>query len=97
MSNKSFAIRRVSWRWDAKNLLLMPSIEVSEITQGRPGVTIVIPVIPPEEGEDGGSTHQPPARIPPTPITITPAITQISVYHNGVLVGVASALNFIDG
>ena len=99
MANKSFAIRRVSWSWDAQKLLLMASISVSEITQGYTGYTIEIPAIPPEEvpGTGGGGTVRiPPITIPPYP-TITPAVTQISIYHNGVFVGVASALNFVDG
>jgi hypothetical protein len=70
-TDKSFAIRSVSWNWDATSQILIPTISVAEITQGFVGTTIIIPVIPPDAGDDGGSFKQPPIITPPIP-TPTP-------------------------
>lgn len=95
---KVFAIRELRWQWNSQSLILLPSLTVSEVTQGFSGTTLVIPVVPPDEGEGGGhhTPQIPPINIPPIPV-IPPVTMQIAVYHNGVLVGLATGLNFVDG
>lgn len=97
-SEKKFAIKDVSWAYYAAEELLIPTITLAEVTQGFNGTTIVIPIEPPDEGSGGGSFTPgiPPIHIPPIPV-VPPVTMQIAVYHNGVLVGMATGLNFVDG
>lgn len=98
-SDKSFAIRGVYWNWDASSQVLTSSISVAEMTQGFAGATIVIPEIPPDAGDDGGSFKQPPVTVPPiptiTPITVGAGSGTIAIYDNGEFVINANAINFI--
>lgn len=70
-NQKPFAIRGMSWDFDANNELLLPSLSVSEVTQGFDGDTIEIPPIPPVDGENGGGFSVPPITVPPLPIPIS--------------------------
>jgi len=47
---KSFAIRRISWKLDTDRHMMSPSLTLAEIVQGFDGDAIAVPEIPPDEG-----------------------------------------------
>lgn len=97
-TNKSFAIREISWSWDSVNEILLPKVGVSEITQGTLSTTISIPIEPPDTtgGGGGGSIRQPPIQIPPIPtVTGGTGVIGINVYENGVYKGTSLDFNFV--
>ena len=93
-SEKEFIIRSKDLSWDAKSKILLTRLTAAEITQGFAGTTVVIPDVPPGDGDDdGGGTYKiPTITVPPMP-TIT---INLAVYHNDVFVGNATAFNFLD-
>jgi hypothetical protein len=60
-AQKEFTPRSISWRYDAENGLLLPSVTLKEITKGNAGQRIAIPVAPP----DDTGFEQPPIQVPP--------------------------------
>jgi len=80
-SEKSFMIRGVTWTYDAEKKAFLPRVDLHEATQGFAGTTIIIPDVPPTEGEDGGSFTVPPFTVPPIPQAV-PIITGTSVGIN---------------
>lgn len=98
-ADKSFALRSIAWNWDATNQVLIPNITVTEMTQGFSGATIVIPEIPPDAGDDGGSFKQPPVIIPPipTPTTITGGTGTLKVYSLYLVTSDSSGLETATG
>jgi hypothetical protein len=68
---KAFTPRMMSWNYDAKKSLFLPSIALREVTQGNAGQTIVIPPAPPD-----GGYGQPPIPLPPPvpPIPVPPTL-----------------------
>ena len=67
-TEKPCAIRSMSWNYYSKDELLLPNVNVSEVTQGFIGDTIIIPPVPPVAGDGGGGFSLPPIVIPPFPI-----------------------------
>jgi hypothetical protein len=97
-SNKKFVVQGITWNCDSKALVTIPSINVSEVTQGFDGVTVVIPPVPPSEGSGGGSFSP----VPYTPTTttvssVTGSITGLYVKDDHVLQGsgTVTILDFI--
>jgi hypothetical protein len=68
---KAFTPRTMSWSFDAKKGLFLPSVGLREVTQGNAGETIAIPVEPPSAGYE-----QPPIPLPPVvpPLPSLPSI-----------------------
>lgn len=76
MTDKPFALRSLSWTYDPEKQIILPSIELSEVTVGFNGTTIPIPPVPPTGGEDGGGYSTPPIVIPNLPsFTFPPTIS----------------------
>jgi hypothetical protein len=97
-ADKSFAIRTVSWNWDATNQVIISTIGVSEITQGFAGTTITIPAVPPDAGDDGGTFKQPPINVPPVPTPTTTSVPTellVNIYENGTYKGSTININFV--
>lgn len=65
---KKFGIYSIAWVFDAEKQVLIPTISMKEMKTGFSGTTIVIPEIPPDEGDYGGSYDQPPFVVPPLPV-----------------------------
>ena len=59
-NQKAFTPTSMTWNYDAKDNLLLPSISLAEVTQGNAGQTIAIPLEPPDAGY-----KQPPIQLPP--------------------------------
>lgn len=93
-NNKAFHPTGMSWTYDPKKGTLLPTLTLHEATSGFDATAIVIPAIPPTTDPGGGGYTAPPVTIPP--IVIPPFTGFIYVYHNGILVAVVSALNFVD-
>lgn len=96
-TNKPFAVRGVNHQWDARNEVLLTSIDVAEVTQGFVGTSIAIPIEPPDvDDNNGGSVNQPPITVPPI-TTTTPSTSgsAVNVYENGVFKMTTNNLNFI--
>jgi len=93
-NKKAFHPTMMSWNYDSSQGVLLPTLTLHEVTQGFAGTAIVIPAIPPVTDPGGGGFDIPPITIPP--IVIPPFTGFIYVYHNGTLVAVVSALNFVD-
>jgi hypothetical protein len=72
---KAFTPRTMSWDWQPKKGLFLPSVGLREVTQGNAGETIAIPVEPPSAGYE-----QPPIPLPPVvpPIPSIPTTSIIS-------------------
>lgn len=51
-TNKKFAVRGKSISWEGNTRKLLSTLILSEVTQGFTGDTIIIPVEPPDEGDD---------------------------------------------
>ena len=68
-TNKAFAIRGKNISWNGEDRRMMTTLYLSEITQGYPGDTIIIPVDIPDE-EDVPPDVVPP--VPPPPPVIPP-------------------------
>jgi hypothetical protein len=64
---KAFSPTIMRWNYDAEKNVLLPSVTLSEITQGNDGQTIAIPVAPPDEGFDQPPLPLPPP-VPPLPV-----------------------------
>lgn len=88
---KEFRAEQIDWVYDARNEFLYCVVNFSQLTSGFAASTIVIPDVPPVEGDPnggGGSFDVPPFNVPPLPFT-DPAssgnsITQIAfASHNG--------------
>jgi PKD repeat protein len=92
--HKKFHITEMSWTYDPQKGTLLPNITLHEVTSSYPGTAIVIPPVAPNTDPGGGGYTPPPIYIPP--IVIPPFTGFLYVYHNGILVAVVSALNFID-
>jgi len=90
---KPFAIRGVTWTYDAAKKSYIPRVDLHEVTQGFDAATIIIPEVPPTEVPGGGTVDIPPIQVPPIP---TPSPQYISIYHNNIFVCYARALNFMD-
>lgn len=73
-SNKAFMVQEIGWQYDSKNKRLLQNIALHEVTQGFDGDTIVIPNVPPTDGEDGGF-DTPPISVPPIPPITIPAFS----------------------
>ena len=74
-TNEPFSVRSVSWSWDAKTKVLLPTVNLAQIVAGFDGETVIIPAEPPEgggnePGEPGGVWTVPPIIIPPLPIPV---------------------------
>jgi hypothetical protein len=69
---KAFTPRTMSWDWQPKKGLFLPSVGLREVTQGNAGETIAIPVEPPSAGYE-----QPPIPLPPVvpPIPSLPPVS----------------------
>jgi len=67
---KAFAIRGLSWQYDSRNQVLISNVNLAEIVTGTPGVTIIIPDIPPTDDGGGGNYEQPPLQVPPLPTSM---------------------------
>lgn len=65
-NKKGFSIRGITWNWDAKAEVLYPQTSLHELVNGFPAETIVIPDVPPTDG-DGGDFEQPDINVPPLP------------------------------
>jgi len=93
-TTKAFAIRSINWNFDPVRKTMVPQVNLHEITQGFDADTITIPDVPPTDagGDGGGSFDQQPIDVPPIPS----GGIGILIYHNGVIKGYATALNFID-
>ena len=59
------------WRWDAKNRVLLPSIDFQSLVNGNVGDTVEIPISPADAGLNGGFSV-PGLQIPPLPILVWP-------------------------
>lgn len=59
---KPFTVRSVSWKFDAERKLLLPTINIHEVTSGYSGQTIPIPDAP-----DADGFEIPPIDVPPIP------------------------------
>jgi hypothetical protein len=88
---KAFAVRGMSWMYNGEQSLLLPMLNISEVTQGLPGDTIPIPDEAPTGGYD-----QPPFDDPPPPWTgdCPPGIW---LFDEGVLLGRVISLDFRGG
>lgn len=81
---QEFRVEQIDWVYDSPNEFLYYVISFSQLTSGIPASTIVIPDVPPVEGDPGsggGSFDVPPFNVPPLPFTepssVGGAITQI--------------------
>jgi len=95
-SEKEFVIRSKNISWNSQTKTILNRIAIAELTQGFAGTTVVIPDVPPGDGDDdGGGTYKiPTITVPPIPI---PTIfNPLAIYHNNEFVGNAVALNFLD-
>ena len=90
-NKKAFHPIGMSWTYDSKKGILLPTLTLHEVTQGYSGGTITIPPIPPVTDPDGGDWDIPPIVLPPFTFT-----GWLYVYHNGILVAIVSGLNFVD-
>ena len=71
-SQKNFVVNGMDFEYDPAKGLLLPSLDLHEITQGIAGATITIPDIPPTNGapgDAGGGFDIPSIQIPPFPGT----------------------------
>jgi hypothetical protein len=96
---KPFAIRNMSWMFDHTNELILPSIGVAEVTQGFAGDTIVIPDVPPTEGDAGGGFYIPPIIVPPLPMPTIPiylSTPRMMILHPAQVLTAAPSAGIID-
>lgn len=70
-TNKPFSIRGLSFEYDGRLGLLVPTMELNDLVTGYAASTIIIPDIPPT---DDGGFSQPSPQVPPVPGVI-PSIT----------------------
>lgn len=63
---KRFGMQSVEWTYDSLKGLFLPHISLAECPVGVDGDSIIIPLVPPEEGFDQPPRHTPPA-VPPSP------------------------------
>lgn len=89
---KKFLVTNIDWVYLSREEFFYPLISFVEDTQGFDGDTIIIPDVPPVEGDPaggGGSFDVPPFNVPPLPFTDPPSgsggsITQIGfASHSG--------------
>jgi len=66
-SNKLFTIEEMEFEYSSENEILLSSIGITEITDGDPASTLIIPAIPPIGGSGGGGFSIPPLIFPPFP------------------------------
>ena len=59
------------WKWDAKNRVLLPSIDFTSLVNGNVGDTVEIPISPNDAGINGGFSV-PGLQIPPLPVFAFP-------------------------
>ena len=91
-SEKPFSIQEMAF--DYGNQTLLPTIVVSEVTQGIVGETLIIPTTPPTGGGTyGGGFLIPPFEFPPIDIGIFG--NPFTLYDEGSLLGVISALDIV--
>lgn len=90
-NKKPFHITEMSWQYDPRRGIFLPTISLHEITHGFAATTITIPPVPPTTDPGGGGYDIPPIKIPPISFT-----GFLYVYHNGVFVALVSGLNFVD-
>lgn len=64
---KYFHIEAMSFGYDPVSGLMLPTVDIHEITQGISGDSIIIPDVPPTEGYD-----QPPLELPALPVLAFP-------------------------
>ena len=66
-TDKLFTIEEMELEYSSESEVLLSSIGITEITDGDPAGTLIIPAIPPTAGEDGGGFSIPPLTFPPFP------------------------------
>ena len=93
-SEKEFVIRSKNISWNSQTKTILNRIAIAELTQGFAGTTVVIPDVPPGDGDDdGGGTYKiPTITVPPIPIPTTPGII---VLDEHILQGTASIFDFL--
>ena len=90
-NQKLFHPTSITWEYNPRQGTFLPRITLHEVTQGVSAITEDIPPAPPNTDPGGGGFDIPPIIIPPFGAPVT-----LLIYHNGVFVCTANALNFID-
>lgn len=76
-SGKKFSVEGMSWAYNSRSESLLPTVTVSEITQGIDAETVTIPDVPPVSPVDpgGGGVGQLEISVPSLPAPLLPSIT----------------------